>query len=159
MCNYRVYIFLGCGHSTFSSTPVSYCTNAISPAGSKTQEDMWPALHTSGVNITSAGLAIDLKAGSQLGVVKTLRNSILSNQEASNNTREQRRPDNSASERNKEIQPCGEGRVHPLHTRRLECMCSSCAQERDERLRSFELILGETKIDPQRWQWNYREGG
>jgi len=32
MCYYRLFVFVGCGHSTISSTPIRYCVNAPSYA-------------------------------------------------------------------------------------------------------------------------------
>jgi hypothetical protein len=55
------------------------------------------------------------------------------------------------------MQPCGEGLIHPLHKRRVERMCTECADARNERLRALEDIAGEIRIDPRRWQEKYRE--
>jgi hypothetical protein len=159
MCNYRLYIFSGCGHSTFSLKPVSYCTNATHSAKGTVEEDITPILQARELETMSTSVTIDLNTVSEPEVTKTLRNSIFINQGATNNTKEQRRPMNPASKRDLEVQLCKDGRVHPFHTRRLECMCTGCAQERDERLRALESILERIKIDPRPPQWKYREEG
>lgn len=50
---------------------------------------------------------------------------------------------------------CEEGRVHPLHTIRLERICTLCEHERQERLRLLYSSMGEIRIDPSRWRCKY----
>jgi hypothetical protein len=62
----------------------------------------------------------------------------------------------------RKMQPCKDGRVHPLHTVRLERMiCAVCVSEREERLRALESNTSEIRIEPSRWQWKYhgQKGG
>jgi hypothetical protein len=55
-----------------------------------------------------------------------------------------------------EMQPCKDGRVHPLHTVKLERMiCADCVNARDQRLHAIESNSAEIRIEPSRWQWKY----
>ena len=56
------------------------------------------------------------------------------------------------------VQPCAEGRAHPLHTVRLERICAVCEYEREERLRTLESSISEIKFEPWRWRTKYRGG-
>jgi hypothetical protein len=59
-----------------------------------------------------------------------------------------------------EMQPCKNGRVHPLHTVKLERMiCAVCATERDERLLAIESNSSEIRIEPSRWKWKHHGRG
>jgi hypothetical protein len=144
MCNYRLYIFLGCGHSTSSATPVSYCANATGVAKYTIEDDASSTQPTAELATTNTGVALDLDAGSPPEPNITDQNQSSA-------------PEPLPALAPKYTQPCGEGLIHPLHTRRLERMCTGCTGARDERLRALESIAGEIRIDPQRWQEKYRE--
>jgi hypothetical protein len=149
MCYYRFYIFLGCGHSTFSSTPVRYCANATSlDAQDETQPENPPLPKPTNTKITTnvittiatTNLVLDLEAGSQPQVTQALV------------TRDwQRLPTekkiNIPASRKPEYQPCEEGRAHPLHTRKVDTVCADCAQARLERLKKLdEMPVVEVKF-------------
>ena len=53
------------------------------------------------------------------------------------------------------MKPCGEGRVYPLHTFKLEHICPVCANERDERLRKLDEVIDEITFDSAKWRWKY----
>ncbi|KAH7379362.1 hypothetical protein DE146DRAFT_313146 [Phaeosphaeria sp. MPI-PUGE-AT-0046c] len=159
MCYYRLYIFLGCGHSTSSTMPVSFCATATNAANLRTQEEPSPipAKQDADHNIFESDL--DLEAVSESDITEASRNSLGAAQVAENSTVD--KPECPASKSNKpwrksKIQPCDEGRVHPLHTVRLERVCACCAFERDERLRALDSTTTEIRIKPKRWQVKQR---
>jgi hypothetical protein len=158
MCYYRLYIFLGCGHATFSSTPVRHCTNATSPINNRALEDLSSIQPTTNLKTPSTSVALNLDVESQPDATAELQVSSstkLPSQEA-NHTKDLRKyivvnPVNAS-----EPKPCREGQAHPLHTVRLERICAGCAFEREERLRALESFSTEIKFEPNRWQWKYR---
>jgi hypothetical protein len=54
------------------------------------------------------------------------------------------------------LEPCREGQVHPLHTRKLEPSCPICAHERLQRLREVDSLVQEVRLKPDGWQWRYQ---
>jgi hypothetical protein len=137
MCYYRFYIFLGCGHTTTSSTPVRYCANATNPVTSSQQEESSPIRSPVGFN-TSDESALDLDADSQPTVIQQSLPTAQPNQSANNIIKDVMKrisPDLTSPE----LEACGEGRMHPLHTVRVARLCASCAIERDERLQAIDL--------------------
>jgi hypothetical protein len=150
MCYYRLYIFLGCGHSTFASTPVRYCANATTLAKNMAREEVSLTQPNTQLNTTSTiDVAQKLDTGSRKTIGESSTTTRLTRRE-NDNTKGPRK-----STKDKEMQPCEQGEVHPLHTVRLEPMCADCALERDARLRALEFISTEIKINPGRWQWKY----
>ncbi|KAH8732738.1 hypothetical protein GQ44DRAFT_3469 [Phaeosphaeriaceae sp. PMI808] len=131
MCYYRLYIFLGCGHSTFSPTPVSHCMNATrlakpiaqketSPKESNlkdkntalgldqdqgTQKEAWLIKSTIDLKDTSMVLALDQDQTSQLDVTVTSQRSSItqSSQATSNNETPAETPRERTTTRLKEI--------------------------------------------------------
>ncbi|KAH7087151.1 hypothetical protein FB567DRAFT_527064 [Paraphoma chrysanthemicola] len=139
MCYYRLYIFLGCGHSTTSSSPVRYCATAT-----KLHKDETQAADVE-VKTTSTGLVLDLNAGSKPDWRSVARDSAAST--ASQRDDEDAPPTTISSGRITR-EPCKEGHLHPIHTVKLERVCADCADERDERLRKLEDLTNEVRFDP-----------
>ncbi|KAF2035827.1 hypothetical protein EK21DRAFT_53784 [Setomelanomma holmii] len=138
MCYYRLYIFLGCGHPTTSSIPVRYCSNATRM---HREEETTPARLDVELKTTSTGVSLDLNAGSRPGLRSASRTTA-GTQAAGKSS----------------VEPCAEGRFHPLHTVKLERMCADCAHEREERLRALEETTNDIKLDPARSQIKHSRG-
>jgi hypothetical protein len=147
MCYYRLYIFLGCGHTATSSTPVRCCENATPP-----HQDKKNAANIE-LKSTSTGVALDLNAGSRPEWRSASR--YPASTEGSKYGADEHNT-SSTSEKETALQPCAEGRIHPLHTVKLERICADCAYEREERLQALEAITSEIRFDPARWQMKYR---
>jgi hypothetical protein len=153
MCHYRFYIFMGCGHSTFSSTPVSYCADAIDLGKHHAQEAPAPTKFTAEPEIAVNELALD---PSQSTVAQPTQDSHPTTPLGENIINTTKEPSTKPKSKKIEMQPCRDGRVHPLHTVRLERMiCEGCASARDERLHALESNTSEIRIEPSRWQWKY----
>jgi hypothetical protein len=153
MCHYRFYIFMGCGHSTFSLMPVSYCANAMDLGKHHTQEPSSPADFTAEPESTINELALDPQ---QCSVAQPTQDSHPTTQLGENIINTTIEPKRKPKSKKIKLQPCQDGRVHPLHTVRLERMiCEGCASARDERLHALESNTSEVKIEPSRWQWKY----
>ncbi|KAF1912438.1 hypothetical protein BDU57DRAFT_364423 [Ampelomyces quisqualis] len=156
MCYYRFYIFLGCGHTTTSSTPIRHCANATKSATTATHKDSSQITSPAEIAITTNGFALDLDAGSRL--------------EGKGNSSPEAQQDQSAfkpaedavtrvkpNSKALDLDACGKGRIHPLHTVKVACLCASCAIERDERLQSLDLDSIEFRIEPKRRQPKHTE--
>ncbi|EFQ93630.1 hypothetical protein CFE70_008473 [Pyrenophora teres f. teres 0-1] len=165
MCYYRFYIFLGCGHHTFSETPIRYCEAAKTKASADSKSPL---------NQDEGDNAQDLTCGSAIGDDDghTDGDSSLLDDESI------RRPDWSiAGSRRSSCttvqtgtisvkdtepatpvfrKPCGEGRVYPLHTFKLEQICPVCANERDKRLRQLDKVTDEITFDAAKWHCKYQ---
>jgi hypothetical protein len=137
MCYYRLYILLGCGHSTFSSTPVRYCANATSLEEEFT-ETKTTSEPTKNLKTTSTGVVSDLEAGS-----RPPRNSPLL---PTNDTTSTVKRTVAPASRKPNLQPCEEGRVHPLHTRKVDRQCAECVHAREARLKALESMPEVVKI-------------
>ncbi|KAF1840017.1 uncharacterized protein K460DRAFT_371983 [Cucurbitaria berberidis CBS 394.84] len=149
MCYYRLFIFLGCGHSTFSSTPVRYCADARTKAVTverntgKSPEDEGSSGQSAAPSATSSA-----NAPTHTLPVRTARKD-LEECDASSAT---------AAATEDDVQPCTEGRAHPFHSVRLERICAICEYEREERLRALESSVSEIRFEPWRWQGKFRGG-
>lgn len=131
MCYYRLYVFLHCGHSTFSEMPVGFC---------KAAKDVL-------IRLSSPG-------GQRASTISTTSNV---SSRADSMEPEERRKSRTISAA-KAIRPCTEGQIHPLQTRRLERLCAVCQQDRDERLKVLESLNSEIHFEPWRWQFKYQGG-
>lgn len=145
MCYYRLFIFVGCGHSTFSPTPTVFCVNAQSHTRSETER------RTSSTEPTPT------------------RNDMTSEWQLSEDHALQATPSlTSATDRFKEpsllsanlategLQPCAEGRTHPFNKVKIERRCAVCEYERGERLHALETSTDEIRFEPGRWRWKYQ---
>lgn len=127
--------------------PVSFCATATDAANTTTENQGEP--------LRAGQVAeVDDDAISQADTIEGARNSFpvaqLAEYDASKS--EDPRRKNIRATRNPILQPCDEGRVHPLHTVRLERVCADCASARDERLRVLDSTTTEIRIEPNRWQ-------
>jgi hypothetical protein len=207
MCYYRLYIFAGCGHSTFSETPISYCQNARtktkknSISTMKQHKDVTPAAGDEGPiesDSKSRDSQMTLVPDDEL-IERTERRSICRDSPQSSrsiieigedktqhpspapttdvfqspNTDDGTAPSHTSMPtiipKAKTSSPnrpgldthtielaCEEGRVHPLHTIRLDRMCAVCEQEREERLRLLYSSMTKIRVDPSRWYCKYQ---
>lgn len=164
MCYYRLFVFLGCGHSTFSSTPVSYCANArrqsaaVNKKSSKLPEDEVSPRHSTTPSQTStvySSLDHGLQSETADGTAST---STVPAQATGKDIQEGNASSATAPTMEDNMQPCPEGRAHPFHTVRIERICAVCEYERDERLRALESSSSEIRFEPWRWRWKYRGG-
>jgi hypothetical protein len=130
MCYYRLCIFLGCGHSTFSETPVGFCKDASEKHAERGQQSQ----RVSTLSTTS---------------------SVYSRTDSMEAEKHNPMPTSAIG---RQIQPCTEVRVHPLQTRRLERMCAICQDERDRRLEALHSLNKERRFEPWRWQFKYQGG-
>jgi hypothetical protein len=146
MCYYHFYIFIGCGHSTFSSTPVRYCanvTNLETQDGAQPESILPEPLDKGNTNwnvkTTTTNVVRDLEAGPQPQVAQALATQDC-----------QRLPTKEKiiipASRIPVYQPCEEGRAHPLHTRKVETICAECEHARLNRLRKLDEVPGIIEI-------------
>jgi hypothetical protein len=143
MCYYRLFIFNGCGHSTVSETPVRYCKDTRTRTAS-TQEGAGSTTrsrsHLRGRNTTKPRDTIMTPPTSDpqapAFITPTTR-----------------------SQASGDLQPCGEGRVHPFHCVRLDRICPECVEEREERLGNLEREIREIRFDPAKWHWKFQGVG
>ena len=199
MCYYRLYIFVGCGHSTFSEMPVRHCKDTRRKTrkrpkdlvqsqdedtgfrGSRrctdSQRTLLPEDNSEEGADTTISCSDTLKSlgfNNSIGVNKTQDMSLTpaTNVPQPLNTNDRtvspHSPSPTATQEvdnpsphlpttmTNTIEPCKDGRVHPLHTIRLECICSACEDERDKRLRVLYSSIREIKIDPARWHRKYQ---
>jgi hypothetical protein len=152
MCYYRLYIFNGCGHSTVSEMPVGYCKDAKTKTSSSQNNT------ASSVNAERSGSNLRSRSSSKAARSTTTkpRDSALTPPPQASTTRITRSQTAAASG---VLAPCGEGRVHPFHCIRLDCVCPVCVEEREERLRNLEREIKEIRFDPAKWHWKYQGGG
>lgn len=119
MCYYRLYIFLHCGHSTFSEMPAGFC---------KAAKDV----------------TVRFSGSRQRSISTTSNSSSVYSRTDSMEPEERREPRHVST--TKAIRPCAEGQIHPLQTRRLERLCAVCQHDRDRRLRALELLNSEIQF-------------
>lgn len=205
MCYYRLYIFVGCGHSTFSETPVRCCANARTKAektsrsiliqpedlatggegfqgsgrkGRDSQVTLVPdddSIERTNKTTTCEDSSQNLYSNIQTTHNKTLHTylvrtvDVLFTPKADGRTAwphtaspvmtstAKTSPSIAPALETNRIQPtCEEGRVHPMHTVRLERMCPLCEHEREERLRLLYSSMREIRFDPARWHVKYQ---
>lgn len=160
MCYYRLYIFLGCGHSTSSTMPVSFCATATDAANLRTREEPGPAPAKQIEDSNNSNPVPSTEAETQPDTSEASRDTLIAAQAARNSASIEleapRRSKITKRSVNSNLQPCDEGRVHPLHTVRLDRVCASCAFLRDERLRALDSTTAEIRIEPKRWQEKQR---
>ncbi|KAF1833020.1 hypothetical protein BDW02DRAFT_528478 [Decorospora gaudefroyi] len=158
MCYYRFYIFLGCGHSTFSEIPVRFCKDADTKGEIKGLEtrrsDSCSADH---VSVQGAGRATAASSKSLPSTIQTVGTQT-EDPHTTGTTNANNPFTRSQAPLAGDREPCGEGRVHPLHTMRVERLCAVCACEREERLAKLEASIKEVRFDPGRWHWKYQGG-
>jgi len=131
MCYYRLYIFLHCGHSTSSNTPVGFCKDAKDNRAERLDSiDQ----RTSTTSTTSSMYS---KADSMDAEEKETGRSLAAEGQ---------------------MLPCTEDRIHPLQTRRLERLCAICQHDRDSRLEALGSLNDEIRFEPWRWQFKYHGG-
>lgn len=160
MCYYRLYIFLGCGHSTFSSIPVRYCSNArternavgetqrISPGNEPTPVEFDELTKSDpSKNQVPERDSIDTLTSSN-----TQSTSIASEDTGATSIVSIRSPTTKL-----ERIPCREGRAHPFHNVKIERICAVCEYEREQRLRALDASINEIKIED--WRWKLRHQG
>jgi hypothetical protein len=169
MCCYRLYIFQGCGHSTFSEMPVRYCKDARTT--SSTQDGALSERSNVGTSVTGEGSGITTRSRSRASSAKRARITTTTAPPTSDKpvvttpatkTEQHRTTPSTRSQAPRasaELLPCGEGRVHPFHCIRLDRLCPSCVEELEERLRILESSIKEIRFDPNRWHWKYQGGG
>ena len=163
MCHYRFYIYLGCGHSTFSPKPVSYCAKATTITEGKAQKDASPRQPPTELRNASPEVPLDLNEELRPeGAKPPPHRSLLTAPQSpkdKNTTRPPKRRRSPTPTRTTKLEPCNEGLIHPLHTVRIETLCPGCADDRERRLEALAMFSTEIKFDPARWQWKYRASG
>jgi hypothetical protein len=126
MCFYRRYIFLGCGHCTFSSRPISHC--APSKAKGKAEEN--PSNHTElSPSSSAAPLADSLRA------------------EECEASKPPRTTTKNAPEK------CLGPQIHPSQTYRIHSLCLECARQREALLAQAEDNT--VRFEPWKWKVRY----
>lgn len=157
MCYYRLFIFLGCGHSTFSSMPVRYCTSAQSKATTG------PKRKSPGLTGRSSGHSASSSNESNVySLPEHANTSTSSSVSDASQTRGNLAGSRHELKSDEEVvteedeQPCAEGPVHPFHTVKLERLCAVCDNEREERLRALDSSISEIRFEPWRWQCKYQ---
>jgi hypothetical protein len=114
MCYHTLYLFLACGHSIPSITPLAHARSPPCPARSRA------LFHNP--SLTSPILASPWYASVQAGVGAA-------------------RDDQSSSDdaHGDDILVCNQKLSHPLHTYRIAGLCRRCERECEERLARFEV--------------------
>ena len=130
MCYYRLYVFLHCGHSTFSEMPVGFC---------------------------KAAKEVSLRFSSP-GRQRESTISTASDVSRADSMEPEERRKSRAMSATKAIRPCAQGQMHPLQTRRLERLCAVCQHDRDQRLQVLESLNSEIRFESWRWQFKYQGG-
>jgi len=147
MCYYRFYIFLACGHHTFSEMPVRYCEDA------KTKESAESRVCLSDrdahVNENSPLSDDGPTGGPECSIAGSPRSSYINSRTESVEVPKKYLTIPVI------MKPCGKGRIYPLHTFKLEHTCSVCANERDKRLRKLDKVMDEITFDSAKWHWKY----
>jgi hypothetical protein len=143
MCYYRFYIYLTCGHSSFSSTPVRYCPKATNKSTTGKDAQVAPA------KPTSPRVTVESRPQSPQDFLLYTP----PGQKEDTSTRPSKRLRSPAPT---DLEPCREGLIHPLHTVKIDTLCPGCVVERDERLQALAVFSTEIKFDPERWRKNYR---
>lgn len=166
---------MGCGHSTFSETPVRYCEDVrtkkhpAQPIAARSNTQKLAEQETCIQVLAGSGTDGPMDSRSSLqndGASKRLSNSTIASH-ASSYTAVQTYDDYRGEEgemlsfeqnasQTDGVESCREGRVHPLHTIRLDRMCPICTEEREERLRGLDSSIRGIKFDPARWHWKYQ---
>lgn len=133
MCYYGLCIFMHCGHSTFSETPVGFC---------KAAKDV------------SARLSGSPSRQQRVSTISTT-STVISRADSMNP--EERRKSRTV-EATSAIQPCAQSQIHPLQTKRLDRLCAFCQQERDQRLEALDSLTSSIHFEPSKWQSKYQGG-
>lgn len=166
MCYYRCYIFLGCGHSTHSPTPVRYCANARSKTADhidrgrhKERDSARLSAATTALNTPSTTLDTETRSHSQgtnssTQSWQTAEHALPEDPDSVEMVKLKAKP----KAIHEELEPCSEKWGHPLHRIRLERLCAICQHSKDERLRALESSTNEVHIEPSRWSWKYKGG-
>jgi len=164
MCYYRFYIFLGCGHHIFSEMPVRYCEDARAKESTESNiclsDEKRDNTHNQINGSTKSDGDAHVDENSSLP-----DNGPMGGPECSMAGSPRSSHTNAYTEavevKKKElttpviVKPCGEGRVYPLHTFKLEHNCPVCANERNERLRKLDKVMEEITFDSAKWHWKY----
>ncbi|KAH9873721.1 hypothetical protein IAQ61_004347 [Plenodomus lingam] len=152
MCYYRLFIFLGCGHSTFSARPLRFCPNAQSNIVANTKRrkrslDAASRSSSATTKIDEAGETI-IPSGDQVR---------LETQGTTKTSHKIKKPlPRSSSPAIDDFKPCADGRAHPFNRIRLERLCAICEYDRDQRLQALESSTDEIRFEPARWRWKYQ---
>lgn len=170
MCYYRLYIFLGCGHSTFSSTPVRYCVDARTerisveeePPESPRNENAPPITQsdqTHNPEVPKAHVP-ERDSTDTLASINTQPTSVASDDTGATSILSIAPP----TIKERKI-PCREGRAHPFHIVKIERICAVCEydmeqrlRDRDQRLRALDESINEIKFEDWRWKLKYQGG-
>jgi hypothetical protein len=150
MCYYRLYIFMGCGHSTSSSMPVKHCASATNSDIPEVSSSTGPP---EGCSVATVESIEDHDMASPTSLTTGSRKSLFAmHLSQASPSRERIIPKSNKTT----LQPCEEGRIHPLHTVRLDRICADCVFERDRRLQNLDWASTEMRIQPKGRQGHYR---
>lgn len=148
---------MGCGHSTFSDAPISYCEKARLRRG-KLSRDASPRQAPLKAKDTDTGETVDRNTqpgGARPPPATSLLTTPSSPQEKNTSNSPKRRRSPTPTD----LKPCRERLIHPLHTVRVESLCSGCEADRADRLNALAMFSREIKFDPNKWKWKYSGGG
>lgn len=162
---------MGCGHSSFSSTPIRYCANAraVDTMESTELEDVEREAEAEPV---VAEVAVRSRVDSVMGAdsKRQSRESEAGMRELAahplpSSTSQHNDDDDDESLRSAlnhrltpKLQPCDKILAHPLHTVKVGSTCAVCVYEKAERLRILESSTDQVRFEPWRWQWKYKGG-
>lgn len=156
---------MGCGHSTFSETPVRYCEDVQTKKHLTQPKAATSSTHKLAGSETDGPMDLRLSLQDDSASKRSSNSTIASY--ASSYTAVQACNDSCGDEGETPlyeqnasptdgVESCREGRVHPLHTIRLDRMCPACTEEREERLRRLDSSIRGIRFDPARWHWKYQ---
>jgi len=165
MCYYRLYIFLGCGHSTAPANPVRLCEKARSEgqekrARTKREQERrenavglgttfadvgWGEECESGVHAEKESIPSDTTLGSS-STATTVVNSPNADEHSDGSEQE----DDSFLSTG-----CGTLKTHPYHTLHIHTPCGPCQRSRTRLLAQVQGAHPTVRFDNWRWKAKY----
>ena len=158
MCYYRLYIFLGCGHSTTSSKPVNTCTTTSIRTKRESKAPTIASRHDSGVFFADSEPHSATEADEECAPGPSTHAQPQPNADTlklPQSPEEKEPPD---EEREQELEkggnrPCRERHYHPRQTFRVERLCLHCTLNRQKLL---EAVNTGNEVKFENWRWRVK---
>lgn len=140
---------MGCGHSTYSSTPISYCAN------SQSQGTTWPppppkrpVKRRKEEKHHERLSGLDDALVPETYINPPLNDESIQTTQNTHNIFDTKPP----APLTEPPQPCAEGRAHPVNRIRVNRICAVCEYERTGRLKALESSMEAVRFEPRRWK-------
>jgi hypothetical protein len=155
MCYYRLYIFLGCGHSTNSSKPVSTCTNTSTRTKREIKAPTIASRHDSGVFFADSEPYSATEADEECTSGPSTPAQPQLSADTSNLLQcpEDQEPSKEQEKEEGGKRRCRERHYHPRQTFKLERLCLQCTLNRQKLL---EAVNTGNKVEFQDWRWRVK---